>query len=66
MSPMRTYEDHILRILGEATEPLFPSDITDLLNTELSASAKCTAIEVVLGLRSLTDQVKQTTDGRWP
>ncbi len=32
---MPTHEEHILRILNEATDPLFPSEITDRLNHEL-------------------------------
>jgi hypothetical protein len=32
---MPTLEEHILRILGEATEPLFASEIADHLNREV-------------------------------
>jgi len=35
-------EKHILRILGEATEPLSPSEITDRLNHELGAGSPYT------------------------
>jgi len=38
LSDMRD-EKHILRILGEATEPLSPSEITDRLNHELGAGS---------------------------
>jgi hypothetical protein len=61
---MPTHEEHILSILGEATEPLFPSEITERLNRELGGTAY-TMTEVVMRLKSLGEQVSQMPDGRW-
>jgi hypothetical protein len=62
---MPTLEEHILRILGEATEPLFPSEITERLNRELGAEATYTVTEVAACLWRFTDQLGQLPDGRW-
>jgi len=62
---MPTHEEHILRILGDATEPLFPSEITDRLNRELVAGAAYTTTEIVWRLKGLSEEVAQTPDGRW-
>ena len=62
---MPTYEQHILLILGEATEPLFTSEIADRLNRELGNRAPYTTTEVVMGLKTLSKQVAQLPDGRW-
>ena len=62
---MQTHEEHILLILAEAIEPLYPSDITDRANQGLGTGDKFTTTEIVLALRSLKEQVEQTTDGRW-
>ncbi len=61
---MRTHEEHILRILREASEPLFPSEIAERLNRELGGSAY-TRMEVVYGLQSLENVVAVLLDGRW-
>jgi hypothetical protein len=62
---MPTHEEHILRILGEATEPLFPSEITDRLNRELGAgSPPYTMTEIVKRLQVL-EEITQIPDGRW-
>jgi hypothetical protein len=61
---MPTHEQHISRILAEATEPLFPSEITDRLNRELGAGSPYTMTEIVKRLQAL-QQVTQTPDGRW-
>jgi hypothetical protein len=37
---MPTHEEHILRILGEATDPMFPSEITELLNTSFARALR--------------------------
>jgi hypothetical protein len=65
VSAMATHEEHILRVLGEATEPLFPSEITERLNRELVGETPCTTTEVALHLNSLNQQVIQASDGRW-
>ncbi len=62
---MPTYEQHILLILGEATEPLFTSEIAERLNRELGNRAAYTTTEVVMGLKRLSEQVAQLPDGRW-
>jgi hypothetical protein len=61
---MPTHEEHILRILGEATEPLFPSEITDRVNRELGAGSPYTMTEIVKRLQVL-EEVTQIPDGRW-
>jgi hypothetical protein len=58
-------EEQLLRILGEATEPLFPSEITDRLNRGLGARTPYTMMEVVMFLKRLSEHVEQTSDGRW-
>ncbi len=58
-------EEQLLRILGEATEPIFASEITDRLNRELGTRTPYTITEVVMFLKRLTGQVEQIKDGRW-
>jgi hypothetical protein len=62
---MPTHEEHILRILGEATEPVFTSEIAELLNLELRPGAAYTTIEVARLLQGLQEQAVQFADGRW-
>jgi hypothetical protein len=62
---MPNHDEHILNILAEATEPLFPPEITDHLNRELGAGAAYTMTDVVIGLNALGDQVEHLPDGRW-
>ena len=62
---MPTHDGHILRILGEATEPLFASEITERLNDELDPGAACTVPDVVGRLKTLSERVAQLPDGRW-
>jgi len=62
---MPTHEEHILRILGEATEPLFPSEIADRLTVELGSGIAFTMAEVVLRLKRTAGLVEQSDDGRW-
>ena len=61
---MPTYEQHILLILGEATEPLSPSEITDRLNRELGAGSPYTVTEIVKRLKA-SEEVTKLPDGRW-
>src|SRR5215469_11680504 len=58
-------EHFILRLLAEASEPLFPSDITERLNYELGSGATYTVDEVAMRLKVLDQRVKQLADGRW-
>ena len=60
---MPTFEEHILRILGEATEPLFASEIADHLNRELQT--RYTNTGTVGLLKRLPEKVAQLPDGRW-
>jgi repressor of nif and glnA expression len=62
---MPTHDEHILRILGEATEPLFPSEITDRLNRERGGGGAYTMTKVVMRLKNLDERVAQLSDGRW-
>jgi len=58
-------ERNILRILREAGDPMFPSEITERLNDELGSGVAYTMTEVVMRLKSLEQQVVQLADGRW-
>jgi hypothetical protein len=59
-----THEEHSLRILGEATEPLFASEITERLNRKLRLDAAYTTTELAGRLKAMTEQVAQPPDGR--
>ena len=59
------HDEHILRILGEAPEPLFPSEITDALNRELGTGPAYTTTDIVMHLKRFGDKVAQLPDGRW-
>lgn len=61
---MPTHKEHISRILGEATEPLFASEITERLNAELASGPAFDTSEVVKHLQALYDHVTQLRDGR--
>jgi hypothetical protein len=58
-------DGHIVRILGEATEALFASDIAERLNQELRPDSAYITVEVAKLLKGMTDQVAQLPDGRW-
>lgn len=62
---MATEEEPIIRILTEATGPLFPSEITDRLNQERGGGGAYTMTKVVLRLKTLDQRVAQLPDGRW-
>lgn len=62
---MPAHEKDILRILGEATEPLFTSEITERLNLQLKPDVAYTATEIVARLKNMSEQVAQLPDGRW-
>jgi hypothetical protein len=61
---MPTHAEHILRILSEA-EPLFASEIAELLNLQLRPAAAYTTIEVGRVLRGLREEAVQLAEGRW-
>jgi hypothetical protein len=58
-------EECILRILGEATEALFSSEIAERLNKELRPDRAYPIPEIVQHLKGMSDQVGQLPDGRW-
>jgi predicted Zn-ribbon and HTH transcriptional regulator len=62
---MPTHEEYILGILGEATEPLFPSEIAERLNRELGSAGVYTSLEITARLKYMSDQAVQVQDGRW-
>jgi predicted Zn-ribbon and HTH transcriptional regulator len=62
---MPTHEEHIMRILGETTEPIFPSEIAERLNRELGPAGAYTSLEIVARLKRMSDQAAQLSDGRW-
>jgi hypothetical protein len=61
---MPTHGDHILRILGEATDPLFPSGIAEVLNREPGSAGVYTSLEIAVCLKHISDQAVQVQDGR--
>ena len=62
---MSSHEEYILRILSEATDPLFPSEITERLNREISHGSAYTAMAIAARLQGLDRQLAQLPDGRW-
>ena len=62
---MPTHEERILRILSEAQEPLYASEIADRMNKDVGPKAAYTAIEVVNRLQNLGEQVVQLPEGGW-
>ena len=60
-----TLDEHILRIIGEAPEALFASEITERLNKELRPDSAYTTVEIAKHLKGMSDQVAQLPDGRW-
>jgi hypothetical protein len=62
---MPIHEEAVLRILSEATEPLFASEIAERLNLQLRPAVAYTTIEVGRVLRALHEQAVLLADGRW-
>jgi hypothetical protein len=62
---MPTHGEHILRILGEATDPLFPSGIAEVLNREPGPAGVYTSLGIAVWLKHISDQAVQVQDGRW-
>jgi len=62
---MPTLDEHILRILGEASEGLFASDIAERLNKELRPDTEYKTADVAKHLKGMSDQVVQLPDGGW-
>ena len=62
---MSTLDEHIMRILSEASEGLFASEITERLNRELRPDRAYTTVEVTKHLRGMSDHVAQLPHGQW-
>jgi len=60
-----TLDEHILRLLGEAPEALFASEIAERLNKGLRPDTAYTTVEVAKHLKGMSDRVAQLPDGRW-
>jgi hypothetical protein len=60
---MPTDDKHILRILGEAIEPLFPYEITDRLKRERGRGGPYTMTQVVMRLQSLGKRLRDCPMG---
>jgi hypothetical protein len=55
---VRSYEEQIIGILAEATDPLYLSDITNELNGRMGARIPFSGIEVMIALTELAPQRK--------
>jgi hypothetical protein len=62
---MPIHEEAVLRILSEATEPLFTSEIAERLNLQLRPAVAYTTIEVGRILQGLHGHAVQLAGGRW-
>jgi hypothetical protein len=60
---MPTDEDHIRRILREAGEPLWASEITERLNGEVGAAAY--TVDKIAGRLMTMSEIRSLPDGRW-
>lgn len=58
-------EEHLLRILSEATDALYSSEIAVRANLELPSEAHCQPVDVVKLMLNMNDRVGQLSDGRW-
>jgi hypothetical protein len=59
---MPTHGEHILRILGEATDPLFPSGIAEVLNRQRGPAGVYTSLEIAVCLKQIRDQAVSVQD----
>jgi hypothetical protein len=62
---MPIHDEAVLRILSEATESLFASEIAERLNLQLRPAVAYTTIEVGRVLQRLHEQAVLLADGRW-
>jgi len=62
---MSIHEEAVVRILGEATEPLFASEIVERLNRQLRPAAAYTNVEVGRVLQGLREHAVLLADGCW-
>jgi hypothetical protein len=64
-APRDPYDEHIMRILSEANEPLFPSEIAARLNKEIGPNSSYKRMEVLTRLKALEKKVARLPEGRW-
>ena len=62
---MPTLDEHILRILGEALEGLFASDIAERLNRELRPASAYKSVDIANYVKGMSNLITQLPDGRW-
>jgi hypothetical protein len=62
---MSTLDEHILRILAEATEGLFSSELTERLNKEVRPDSAYTSAQIAHHLKVMSEKFVQLLDGRW-
>ena len=62
---MPTLDEHILRILSEATEALFASDIAERLNKELRSDSAYKSVDIANYVKGMSNLIAQLPDGRW-
>ena len=62
---MSILDEHILRILAEANEGLFSSELTERLNKEVRPDSAYTTAQIAHHLKVMADHVVQLLDGRW-
>ena len=62
---MPTPDELVLRILSEAPEPLYSSDIAARLNRELQLWRAYSPVDVVKLMQVMGNEVVQLSDGRW-
>jgi hypothetical protein len=58
-------EEDVLRILGEATDALYSSEIATRLNRELASQEVFWPVDVVKLMRAMDEKIVQLSDGRW-
>ena len=58
-------EVDLLRILGEATDALYSSEIATRLNRELAAPEVFWPVDVVKMMYAMDEKIVQLADGRW-
>jgi hypothetical protein len=62
---MPTIDDHILRVLGEAPEGLFASDIAERLNRELRPDSAYKSVDIANHVKGMSNLIAQLPGGRW-
>jgi hypothetical protein len=62
---MPTIDDDIRRILCEASEGLFASDIAEHLNRELGPHSAYKSVDIANYVKGMSNLIAQLPDGRW-